>query len=421
MTHIQLSHYIDPGTGSMLFTLLIGLITTGYFFLRKVLIKARFMLSGGNVQGKDEGKLPYVIFSDHKRYWNVFKPICDEFERRGLELHYWTASPDDPALTTPYEHVTCEFIGEGNKAFARLNMMSADVVLSTTPGLDVLQWKRSKDVDWYVHTLHAVDSAAAYRMFGLDYYDAVLLSGEFQEKEIRTLEKLRGIPAKELEIVGCTYLDVMAERLKTMERPRNERPCVLLAPSWGDSSILSVYGSKIIDALLDTGYEVVIRPHPQSMTAEKDLLDSLMAAYPNSDDISWNFDNDNFEILNRCDIMISDFSGVVFDFALVFDKPVIYTKGTFDNSVYDAAWLEEPLWKFTAYARLGIELSEEQVPRMREVIDSVIADETLAAGRDQVREEGWAHRGESVVRTVDYLVKKHDELAAAHEQPQQSE
>ena len=416
MAFAHISHYIDPGTGSMLFTLLIGLVTTGYFFLRKVIIKLRFMLSGGSGKSADQGKLPYVIFSDHKRYWNVFKPICDEFERRGVDLHYWTASPDDPALEAPYEHVTCEFIGEGNKAFARLNMMNADIVLSTTPGLDVLQWKRSKDASWYVHTLHAVGSAAGYRMFGLDYYDAVLLSGQFQVDEVRELERLRNLPPKEIEIVGCTYLDVMAERLKGLEPPRNERPCVLLAPSWGASSILSVYGSKIIDALLATGYEVVIRPHPQSMTAEKELLEGLMAAYPDSDDLSWNFDNDNFAILNRADIMISDFSGVVFDYALVFDKPVIFTKTEFDNSVYDAAWLEKPLWKFSVYPTLGVELSEEQFPEMRDVIDRVIADRTLAEGRERAREQAWAHRGESVERTVDYLIRKHGELAARTEE-----
>ena len=416
MAFAPISRYIDPGTGSMLFTLFIGLLTTGYFFLRKVLIKLRFMLSGGSAKGKDEGKLPYVIFSDHKRYWNVFKPICDEFEKRGAELHYWTASPDDPALEVPYEHVRCEFIGEGNKAFARLNMMNARVVLSTTPGLDVLQWKRSKDVDFYVHTLHAVGSAAGYRMFGLDYYDAVLLSGEFQKEEIRTLEQMRGLPPKELEVVGCTYLDVMADRLKTLEPAHNERPCVLLAPSWGSSAILSVYGAKIIDALLATGYEIVIRPHPQSMTAEKDLLDSLMAAYPNSDDLSWNFDNDNFEILNRADIMISDFSGVVFDYALVFDKPVIFTQSTYDSAVYDAAWLEKPLWKFSVYPTLGFELSEEQLPHMREVIDRAISDATLAEGRERARQQAWAYRGESVERTVDYLMRKYDELDRPSEQ-----
>ncbi len=405
----HIARYIDPGTGSMLFTLFIGLLTTGYFFFKKILIKLRFMFSSGHVAANSE-KLPYVVFADHKRYWNVFEPICDEFEKRGVELHYWTASPDDPALDMPYEHVKCEFIGEGNKAFARLNMMNARVVLSTTPGLDVLQWKRSKDAAWYVHTLHAVGSAAGYRMFGLDYYDAVLLSGEFQAEEIRDLEALRDLEPKELEIVGCTYLDVMADRLKSLEPAHNERPCVLLAPSWGTSSILSVYGAKIIDALLETGYEIVIRPHPQSLVAEKDLLDSLMAAYPDSDDLTWNFDNDNFEILNRADIMISDFSGVVFDYALVFDKPIIFTQSSFDNSVYDAAWLEKPLWKFSIYPTLGIELSQDQFPQMREVIDRVISDATLAQGRERAREQAWAHRGESVERTVDYLIEKHDEL-----------
>ena len=409
--------YIDPGTGSMLFTLIIGLISTGYFFLRKYLIKLKFFVAGGGAHAKQGSeKIPYVVFSDSKRYWNLFKPICDEFERRGVEALYWTASPDDPALDESYEHVKCEFIGEENKAFARLNMMSASICLSTTPGLDVYQWKRSKDVDYYVHVLHAVGSAAGYRMFGIDFYDALLLPGEFQVHEVRELERLRKLPAKELEIVGCPYLDVMAKRLEGLDQPEKDRTCVLLAPSWGSSAILSVYGSKIIDALIQTGFEVIIRPHPQSKTSEADMLEKLMATYPDGEQVSWNFDNDNFDVLNRADVMITDFSGVIFDYALVFDKPVIYTEGQFDDAVYDAAWLEEPLWKFSVYPTLGIPLDESQFPRMREVIEQVLGDESLKAGRDAAREQAWQHPGESIVRTVDYLIAKHEELSAEQAQ-----
>ena len=407
------ANYIDPGTGSMLFTLLIGLLSTGYFFLKKYFIKIKFLLSGGGAKGAAESEEPpYVIFSDSKRYWNLFKPICDEFERRGLPARYWTASPDDPALEVPYEHVKCEFIGEENKAFARLNMMSATICLSTTPGLDVYQWKRSKGVRWYAHVLHAVGSAAGYRMFGIDYYDAMLLSGDFQVEEVRELERLRNLPAKECVLVGCPYLDVMAERLKGLKPPEKDRVTVLLAPSWGPSAILSVYGTRIIDALVNTGYEVIIRPHPQSKVSEADMLDGLMKAYPDGGDVSWNFDNDNFDVLNRADVMITDFSGVIFDYALVFDKPIIYTEGQFDNAVYDAAWLDKPLWKFSVYPTLGIPLDESQFPKMREVIDDVLADDRLKAGRDAARADAWVHRGESTVRTVDYLVKKYEELVA---------
>ena len=33
--------YIDPGTGSMLFTVLLGLITTVYFFIQKIGLKLK--------------------------------------------------------------------------------------------------------------------------------------------------------------------------------------------------------------------------------------------------------------------------------------------------------------------------------------------------------------------------------------------
>ena len=207
--------YIDPGTGSMLFSILIGIIGVVVFFLRTALIKIKFILSGGKKTKIDKNKLPIVIFSDHKRYWNVFKPICDEMEKRGQKIWYYTASPDDPALEygKDKQYVTCEFIGEGNKAFSRLNILNAYIVLSTTPGLNVYQWKRSKTVNHYSHILHSPANISLYRMFGTDYYDSLLLSGEPQVKQTRELEKLRNLPEKEIKIVGITYLDEMKKRL----------------------------------------------------------------------------------------------------------------------------------------------------------------------------------------------------------------
>ena len=64
------SLYIDPGTGSMLFSLIIGLVAAGSFGLRALYLKFKFIVSGGNKESNiDNKKIPYVIFSDHKRYW----------------------------------------------------------------------------------------------------------------------------------------------------------------------------------------------------------------------------------------------------------------------------------------------------------------------------------------------------------------
>ena len=403
--------YIDPGTGSMLFTILIGLLSAGIYAFRDVFMKLRFLLTGGKVNQEGLQRLPFVIFSDSKRYWNLFGPICDEFEKRGKNLVYMTASPDDPALQKKYEHVKCEFIGEGNKAFAKLNLLKADIVLSTTPGLDVLQWKRSKDVKWYAHVLHAANDPITYRMFGLDYYDAVLLSGDYQIKQEREIERLRQLPAKELPIVGLTYMDEMLKKLENAAPVEKEYPTtVLLAPSWGKSSILNRFGGKVIDELLATGYHVVIRPHPQSYTADKKVLDKLMAEYPNSDQLEWNNDNDNFDILNRSDILISDFSGVIFDFSLVFDKPIIYTDTNYDSSEYDACWVEDELWIFKVLPKIGQKLTLETLPHVKELIDTCLQDEKYKLAREEARQETWANIGEATTRTVDYLINKYDEL-----------
>ena len=404
-----MSLYIDPGTGSMLFTILIGVIGAAVYSLRMLLIKIRFKLSGGKVEVSQE-KIPFVIFSDDKRYWNIFEPICREMDRRGQNVVYSTASEDDPALNNTLSHVKAEFIGSDNKAFAKLNFLNATIVLSTTPGLDVYQWKRSKGVDYYVHIPHASNDITLYRMFGIDYYDAILLSGDYQIEDIRSLEKLRGLPQKELVKVGIPYMDNMAARMRTVGKVEEHPRTVLLAPSWGSSSIFSVYGGKIIDVLLKTGYHVIVRPHPQSFKSETELMDKLMRDYPASEQLEWNRDTDNFEVLRRSDILISDFSGVTFEFALIYDKSVIYTNPNFDLGPYDAWWLNDPLWTVGALPRIGRELTDESMEHLKELIDACLTDPGYAEGRRAVKQETWAYPDEGAQRVADYLIEKYNSL-----------
>lgn len=402
--------YIDPGTGSMLFTILIGIIGTLGFFFRSAFVKLKFLLTGGKKNDDNSDKQAIVIFSDDKRYWSVFKPICREFDKRGVKVKYMTASPDDLALDNEFEHIDAEFIGENNRAFSRLNFLNSSIVISTTPGLDVFQWKRSKNVDYYIHIPHAASDITLYHMFGIDYYDAILVSGEYQTDTVRQLEKIRDLPAKDIELVGIPYMDDMLDRLNKSPSTDNEVKNILLAPSWGKSSVFSRYGGKIIDELLKTGYHIIIRPHPQSFTSEKDMLEGLMEKYPESDTIEWNKDSDNFDVLKRADLLISDFSGVIFDFALVYDKPVIYTDTKFDKSPYDAWWLDDELWTIKALPRLGEKLDDNNLNSLKELIDHCIEDESYSDNRKELRNETWANVGEGAKHTVDFVLNKYNEL-----------
>ena len=399
----------------MLFSILIGIIGVVVFFLRTVLIKIKFVLSGGKKAKIDKNKLPIVIFSDHKRYWNVFKPICDEMEKRAQKIFYYTASPDDPALEygKDKKYVTCEFIGEGNKAFSRLNILNAYIVLSTTPGLNVYQWKRSKTVNHYSHILHSPANISLYRMFGTDYYDSLLLSGEPQVKQTRELEKLRNLPEKEIKIVGITYLDEMKKRLDSYKSAsdNHDNTTVLLAPSWGPSGLLTRYGADLLDELVKTGYHIVVRPHPQSFTSEAAMIKKLMDKYPENDNFEWNRDNDNFDVLSRADIMISDFSGVIFDYLLVFDKPIMYANAGFSKDPYDAWWLDETPWTFEMLPRLGKEITDDYKGALKSMIDECINDPSYSSARAEARTKGWMNAGNATKDTCDFLINKLNELS----------
>ncbi|MBR4819722.1 MAG: hypothetical protein IKZ74_06690, partial [Clostridiales bacterium] len=184
MTYFRL--YIDPGTGSMLFAILIGLLGVARFAFKGLWVKIRFLFSGGKAKDNSDQSIPLAVFSDDKRYWSVFEPILKELDKRGVDCVYMTASEDDPGLSqTEMKHVRTECIGPGNKAFAKLNFLKATILLSTTPGVDVYQWKRSSDVKYYVHIPHSPAEMTTYRMFGIDFYDAVLCSGQFQIDDTR--------------------------------------------------------------------------------------------------------------------------------------------------------------------------------------------------------------------------------------------
>ena len=395
--------YIDPGTGSMLFAMFIGIVSTVIYCLRGIFITFKFRLTGGTKMEHDKNKLPLVIYSDHKRYWSIFEPVCDELDRRGQKVVYMTQSPDDPGLSKGYKHIEGRFIGEGNKGLAKMNLLNASMVLSTTPGLDVLQWKRSKQVEYYVHMFHGASGGATYHMFGLDHYDAVLLSGEHQEHQIRKLEQLRGYPVKEVYYIGIPYMDVMKKRYEALKHVQGEKKTILLAPSWGENGILTKYGSSLIDELLKTDYEIVIRPHPQSFTAEKEMIEGLQRKYP---DVKWNRDSDNFDILSRSDLLISDFSGVIMEYAMVFERPVLYTSIEFDDSKYDCAWMDGEVWLLKNIPNLGMELKKEDIPNVGEMIETALSSRQVRERLDKVIKETWMYRGEGTQRAADYIMDK---------------
>jgi hypothetical protein len=365
------------------------------------------MLSGGKAVISNSAS--FVIYNEGKQYANVFKPVLDIFEAEKQELLYLTQAEDDPAFDEDYQYIKKEYIGEGNRAFARLNFLSADVVLMTTPGLDVYQLKRSKNVKHYCHVLHAPGDAVMYRMFGIDYFDSVLLTGDYQAKDIRELEKIRNLPEKQLVTVGCTYLDVYAAKISQIPPEEDHQFTVLVSPSWGASGLLARYGKKLLEPLLKSDWRIIVRPHPQSKKSEAAMLDNLTKYFENAKNLVWDYDRENIHSLAKANIMISDFSGIVFDYIFLFDKPVIYMKQNLDLRPYDADDLDHELWQFEVLHNIGVELKEEDFNSITDIIMKTSDSAELKKGRQKAKETAWQYQGEAGKRIFEYMLKiKHN-------------
>lgn len=402
--------YIDPGTGSMLFSVLIGAAATLFFLARALILKLKVLISGkkDGIQ-LDSSFKKFVIYNEGKQYWNTFMPVVQEFENRGIELTYYTSAKDDPVFETSWKHVKAEFIGEGNSAFAKLNMLSAGFVLMTTPGLQVYQLKRSKNVKHYSHVLHMPNDATTYRLFGLDFFDSVLLSGDYQATDLRTLEEMRGINRKDLITVGCPYLDVYKKNIEEIPDEENHPFTVLVSPSWGDVGILKKYGEKLLDPLSRTGWRIIVRPHPQSKKSESEMLERLEERYKDNNNIIWDYERQNIFSLKKADIMISDFSGIIFDYTFLCDKPVMYVAGNMDLRPYDAYDLNKKLWQYEVLEKFGTELNEGQFENIKEVIQSMSDSKELAEQRRIAKETAWMHQGNAGKNIADYMIKTMDD------------
>lgn len=423
--NVLLPLYIDPGTGSMLFSVLLGLSATLYFVGKTAFIKLKFLIGGKkNTVQATSVNAGIVLFCEGAQYINVFLPILQACENRKIPITYYTGAEQDPALHASYKYIKSEYIGQGNTAIARLNFLQADICLMTTPGLDVYQLKRSKGVKHYSHILHAPSDATMYRMFGLDYFDSVLLTGDYQKKDIRVLEHLRHIPEKELVTVGCPYLDVLQQKIEALKqhkavahetKNKAQNLTVLVSPSWGKSALLSRYGEKLLNPLVKTGFRIIVRPHPQSKKSEAVLLEGLEKRYKDAANIEWNYESDNINALSRADIMISDFSGIIFDYAFLREKPFLYINEDIDIRPYDAGDLAEtepPIeaWQFSVLPTIGKKLSEADFADIGTVISDCINNADYKAGQKKAKETAWMYRGQSGERIADFLIQKQHKI-----------
>ena len=401
--------YLDPGTGSMLVSLFIGIAASLYFTLKNVYYSlSQGVLSAFGLKLKRRGRLSIVFYSEGGQYWKTFQPVVSELIGRRTACTYFTQDRNDPGLTLHAPYYSGEFIGVGNRGYARMNYLEADICVMTTPGLDVLQIKRSKGVRHYVHLVHAPTDMATYKLFSFDYYDSVFISGPHQRRSLRLLEEQRGTRPKRICEVGCTYYDEMVKELRSSEAKSTDSsstPTVLVAPTWGKNGLLRRFGEKILIPLAKGGFRVIVRPHPQSYLSERDMLKTLEKSLREYGNLTWSREPDGLLAMSQADILLSDLSGIVFDFAFLFFKPVITLQFPLEKRGAESNNLPYDPWELGVLHTIGRQISQSDIPKIDTIASGCLKRESHEETIRNVRDCSVYNFGKAAATAADRLLE----------------
>ncbi len=269
-----------------------------------------------------------VFYSESNGFYKYYKGIIDYLlENTNLVIHYITSDYNDNIFKMEKENKNIKaYYIEEKKLITLMMKMDSDVVVMTMPDIENFHIKRSyvrKDIE-YIFIPHSMDSLnMTMRKGSMDHYDTVFSTGKNQTEEIEELNEVYDIKNRKIVKWGYTLLDDMIENYEK-NKGKNEKTTVLIAPSWQKDNIVDVCLDKILESLKGKDYNVVVRPHPQHVRHMKDKFEKMKDEYKDDKNIEIQTDFSSNKTVFDADLMITDWSGIAYEYAYTTKKPVLF-------------------------------------------------------------------------------------------------
>lgn len=358
--------YLDPGTGSLLINLVAGIFFAIVYSFKNNYFKISSFFSGNFKTEHSDFSHGIVFFSEGRNYWKVYEPVIRQLIQADQKVIFLSADKNDFGLVLRSNLFESHFIGNMKTAVFRLNNIKAKMLVMTTPQLGVLSLKRSDSVSHYCHIIHSPTDIHSYKKFAFDYYDSILCSSIAQINNLRYLEERRGSKIKSIFQTGCTYYDLLKPKLKS------DGDSILVAPTWGDRTFFKSHGKKLLKVLIEKGYNVIFRPHPQSWISDKKLLNEILVEFKSFTNLSIDKEISSEEAFKNSRILISDItSGTLFDAAFLYKIPVIGFEFDWADGGYEASDLVNDTAARSLLNDIGIILKVENIKDISNNINSL--------------------------------------------------
>lgn len=261
-----------------------------------------------------------VFFDRFSMHYSFTAPIYEEFIASGNDAIFIVSDQSHLIYKKNSNEGSCFYLHPKYEFFLRF--VKAKVIATPASHLPVFVNRRSSTIAHYFHSPVSMHYVYGDRAF--DAYDVFFAVGSYHLEEFKLLERLRVWNNKVCYKAGYPKIDVIAKNYSNLTELRtNEirKRKIAFAPSWLETSVLRSHGYEIVESLLLSGFQVILRPHKHSFDYDMDIINKLttsFGSYPFKVDEGMAFDE-----IYDCDILISDWSGIAFEFAFGLGKPVI--------------------------------------------------------------------------------------------------
>ncbi len=358
-----------------------------------------------------------VIYSESGQDWHHFKPIITDLTGRlGRQVCYVTSDPSDPGLGLENPAMKSFCLEEGSFRTIFFQVGEADTLVLTMMDLGNLELKKSLYPVYYVYIFHGMGSTHMVDFEdSYDNYDSIFCAGRHQVQEIQKRESLQKLPAKHLYEHGYHRLELLMDEAshKNSWLQPGEKPVVLIAPTWGDDSIINRCGAELVQILLDAEFHVIMRPHYHTLRLSPGLCEEIVARHCDDDNFEYMDQMGESDSLFRSHVLISDWSAMAIEYALGLEKPVLFID--LPRRIRNKKWREleiEPI-ESSIRERVGSILKPEALAQAPEQISLLLRHP--AAFRHQIvslRERTIYNLGSSVTAAAEEIARLADQRAA---------
>ena len=263
-----------------------------------------------------------VFYSESFQDWHHLKPLLNALLDDDIAVTYVTSDDRDPGLLKLSKKYRSIYIGKGFFRILFFQFLRAKLLILTMMDLNNFELKRSMHPVHYVYIFHSLTSTHMVDTEkSFDHYDTIFCAGPHQKKEIELREKNKDLKAKNLVPYGYPRIEKL---IQLSSKPKNEKKVILLAPTWGEQSIINLMGMEICSIIINQGYSLILRPHHETIKRSPQLIDEIEKKYSHLETFRLVREMGDSESLLQSDLLICDWSGTAIEYAFGLEKPVIF-------------------------------------------------------------------------------------------------